>query len=239
MGSPLILLAEEDPASREFLARELAADGYEVMQAENRRHALALLSAADPVLVLADLNGETLGLLDAIRTGAGAGASVDSDTPIIVLSHQADEIHRIRVLERGGDDVIPKPVSYPELRARVGALLRRAECRAHPRQLRIGTLKVDLGSREVHVRGRPVALTAKEFGLLAALAREPTRVRTSDELLREVWRYPGDCRTRTVQSHAYRLRHKLSEAGAEQPFVVTVWGVGIRLTDHAWDGVTG
>jgi CheY-like chemotaxis protein len=86
MGSPLILLAEDDPATREFLAEELTADGYNILQAHNGRHALALLVSCEPDLVLADVNGQTLGLLDAIRTGAGFGGRVDPNTPVIVLT---------------------------------------------------------------------------------------------------------------------------------------------------------
>jgi DNA-binding response OmpR family regulator len=239
MDSPLILLAEEDPATRVFLADNLSADGYEVAQAHNRQHALALLANREPDLVLADVNGQTLGLLDAIRTGEGLGGRVDSDTPMIVLSSKADELTRVRVFEHDGDDVMTKPFSYPELRGRIRALLRRSHNQRHRQVVRIGTLRVDLGTREAHVASRAVPLTGKEFDLLAALSRQPTRVLTSEELLREVWGYPTDCRTRTVQSHAHRLRHKLNEAGAERPFVVAVWGVGYRLTDHAPDGVAG
>ena len=125
MDSPLILIVEDDGATRSFLADNLSADGYQVLQAENRRHALALLATTDPALVLADVNGETLGLLDAIRTGAGLRAAVDPDTPMIVLTSRADELARVRVFEHDGDDVVTKPFSYPELRGRIRALLRR------------------------------------------------------------------------------------------------------------------
>ena len=98
--------------------------------------------------------------------------------------------------------------------------------------VRVGTLRVDLGSREAHVDGRPVPLTGKEFDLLAALAKEPTRVVTTEELLREIWGFPTECRTRTVQSHAHRLRTKLTEAAADRTLVVNVWAKGYRLCDH-------
>ena len=233
MPSPLILLAEENPATQAFLRAQLTEDGYEVLQADNRRHALALLAARDPALVLADLNGETLGLLDAIRTGAGLAGSVDPDTPMIVLTSRADELGRVRVFEHDGDDVVSKPFSYPELRGRIRALLRRANSHHHRRVVRVGTLRVDLGSRAVHVDGRPVALTGREFDLLRALVKEPTRVLTSEELLRDVWGYSTATRTKTLQSHAHRLRRKLNEAGADRTLVVSVWGLGYRLCDHA------
>ncbi|MGP0048834.1 MAG: response regulator transcription factor [Solirubrobacteraceae bacterium] len=88
------------------------------MCAGDRAKALALLSSSHPDLVVVDVNGQTLALLDAIRAGEGIAGRVDADTPLIVLTNRCDELHRVRVLERGGDDIIAKPFSYPELRAR-------------------------------------------------------------------------------------------------------------------------
>ena len=127
---------------------------------------------------------------------------------MIVLSQRPDDVHRIRVLERGGDDIIAKPFSYPELRARVAAVLRRAECRHHHRQLRVASLTIDLGARHVRVGADPVELSAKEYELLVALANDPHRVFTRQELLRDVWGYRTP--SSTVDSHACRLRQKLS-----------------------------
>src|SRR5947209_19712818 len=121
-----ILLVEEHEATRIFLADELTADGYEVLLARDRRHALHLLSSHHPQLVLADINGETLGLLDAVRGGEGLAGEIDAGTPMIVLTARTDVLARVRVFDRGGDDVVAKPFSYPELRGRIRALLRRA-----------------------------------------------------------------------------------------------------------------
>ena len=126
MSSQLILIVEESEHTRAFLAEQLAADGYEVLLADSRRHALALLGTHRPQLVLADLNGQTLGLLDAVRRGDGPVGEFDPHTPMIVLTARADELARVRVFDRGGDDVVAKPFSYPELRGRIRALLRRA-----------------------------------------------------------------------------------------------------------------
>ena len=125
-----ILLAEEHEATRSFLAANLAADGYRVLVAPDRAKALALLSTAHPDLVVVDVNGQTLELLDAVRSGDGIAGQVDPDVPLIVLSRDADRLQRIRVLERGGDDVVRKPFAYPELRARIAAVLRRSEIAA-------------------------------------------------------------------------------------------------------------
>ena len=228
--SQTILLAEEDDVTRRFLADNFTADGYHVLVAHDRAKALALLSVNQPDLIVIDVNGDTLEVLDAVRAGEGLAGRVDPDTPMIVLTAHGDRLHRIRVLERGGDDIIAKPFSYPELRARIVAVLRRSDRRRRPRTLSAGSLRIDLSSREVTVADRPVRLSGTEYDLLVTLAGEPTRVFTRAELLRDVWGYPSATRTRTLDSHAYRLRRKLSGEGGER-FVSTVWGIGYRLCD--------
>ena len=126
MTTSTILLAEEHDATRAFLADNLTADGYRVLTAPDRPKALALLSTAHPDLILLDVNGGTLELVDAIRSGEGLAGRADPDTPLIVMSRDAERLQRIRMLERGGDDVVRKPFAYPELRARIAAVLRRS-----------------------------------------------------------------------------------------------------------------
>ena len=225
-----ILVAEENDATRAFLADQLTADGYRVLVAPDRAKALALLSTAHPDLILLDVNGRTLELLDAIRSGEGLAGRADPDTPLIVLSRDANRLQRIRVLDRGGDDVVRKPFAYPELRARVAAVLRRSETRRSARILRVGPISIDLRSREVRVTDRPVELTAKEYDLLVTLAGEPTRVFTRAELLSAVWGQRTFGHTRTLDSHASRLRRKLCGEG-EDRLLINVWGVGYRLID--------
>jgi DNA-binding response OmpR family regulator len=210
------------------MADNLTADGYRVLVAYDRAKALALLSVNQPDLIVIDVNGHTLEVVDAVRSSEGLAGRVDPDTPMIVLSARADRLHRIRVLERGGDDIIQKPFSYPELRARIVAVLRRSERQRNPRVLAVGALRIDLGAREVTLAGRPVELSATEYNLLVALAGDPTRVFTREELLRNVLGYPSNARTRTLDSHAYRLRRKLSAEGGRR-FVANVWGIGYRL----------
>ena len=201
MSSQLILIVEESEITRAFLAEQLTADGYEILLADSGRRALALLGTHRPQLVLADLNGQTLALLDAVRRGAATVGEFDPQTPMIVLTARADELARVRVFDRGGDDVVAKPFSYPELRGRIRALLRRAS-EPRPRTLsRVGALSVDHRTREVRVGERPVALAAKEYELLRALIADPTRVFTREELLRDVWGLGTQARTRTLDSH--------------------------------------
>jgi DNA-binding response OmpR family regulator len=196
-----ILLAEEHDTTRAFLADNLTADGYRVLIAPDRAKALALLSTAHPDLIVMDVNGQTLALLDAIRSGDGIAGRIDPDTPLIVLSRDADRLQRIRVLERGGDDVVRKPFAYPELRARIAAVLRRSEIRRGARILGAGPIVIDVRSREVRVFDRPVELSDKECQLLVTLAAEPTRVFTREELMRSVWGLQTFGRTRTLDSH--------------------------------------
>jgi DNA-binding response OmpR family regulator len=122
-----------------------------------------------------------------------------------------------------------KPFSYPELRGRIAALLRRARNRPRLARLKIGRLEIDAVGRQVWLAGEPVVLSKKEFALLRALASDPTRVYTREELLRGVWGFQSIGRTRTLDSHASRLRKKLSAGG--EAFIVNVWGVGYRLID--------
>ncbi len=131
--------------------------------------------------------------------------------------------------ERGCDDYVVKPFSYPELRGRVGALLRRGGARRRHGRLRVGELEIDPPARLARLRGGPVELSQKEFALLRVLAAEPTRVFTKAELLRTIWGFRSMGTTRTLDSHACRLRHKLGVHGDR--FVVNVWGVGYRLVD--------
>jgi len=230
-----ILLAEEDAVARSFLADNLTADGYEVLEADSRAKALAILGTRQPNLLVADVNGETLSLIDAVRWADGLASRIDPDTPMLVLSARTEELARVRYLERGCDDVLAKPYSYAELRARIGALLRRASRVPAGRVMRLGGLEIDLAAREVWMNGAQVALTSKEYELLRCLAAEPRRVFTREELLRGVWGYPCTSGSRTVDSHAARLRRKLDRPGGQR-LVVNVWGVGWRLADTRESG---
>jgi DNA-binding response OmpR family regulator len=227
---PTVLVVEEDDVARAFLADNLAADGYDVRTADSKEKALAILSDRQPDVIVVDVNGKTLDLIDAIRAGDGLAGRVDPDTPLIVLTARVDELHRVRVLDRGGDDVLAKPYSYPELRARLAALLRRARARRAPRVLRVGELTIDLGARTVDIRGTRIELPAKEYELLRTLAREPTRVFTREELLRQVWGHVHSGHTRTLDSHACRLRRRLADAGGKG-LLRNIWGVGYALAD--------
>ncbi|WP_217913094.1 winged helix-turn-helix domain-containing protein [Miltoncostaea marina] len=122
-----------------------------------------------------------------------------------------------------------KPFHYPEVLARVAALVRRARGATMRQELRVGALVIDRHARTATLGGRALELSGKEFALLEALAREPNRVMTKAELLRDVWGYRAAARTRTVDSHASRLRRKLADGAGGGRWVVNVWGIGYRL----------
>jgi len=229
-----ILLVEDDAATRTFLADNLCADGFEPLLAASAREGLVLMETRYPDLAVIDVglpDASGLELLRAVRSGDGLMSRVDPRLPIIVLSGHGRELDRIRGLQHGADDYVAKPFSYPELHARVRAVLRRAEERKGRGRLRVGNLELDPASRVASLRGEDLRLSAKEFALLRALAAEPTRVFAKDELMRVVWGTRSLGTSRTLDSHACRLRSKLSRHGDR--FVVNVWGVGYRLCDGA------
>jgi DNA-binding response OmpR family regulator len=205
--SNALLLAEPEPATRVFLRRHLADDGFHVLEEVNgRRPDLALVADAAEV---ATWRAE--------------------DVPVIVLgARDADAVDRVRAFERGCDDYLPRPFHYDELLARIRAVLRRA---AAPRGevLEAGPIRVDRRTRGAAVHGRLLTLSAKEYDLLVALALDPGRVFTKAELLRDVWGFLTPGRTRTLDSHASRLRRKLVAAGMGEDVVLNIWGVGYRL----------
>jgi len=206
--STALLLAEPELDTRVFLERHLKNDGFLVVDGQAR-----------PDLVLL---GDTEAL-DECRARHG-------DVPVIVLGEpESDTVDRVRALDRGCDDFLARPFDYEELLARIRAVLRRTMPAAHE-TLRAGPIVVDLATRCVTVAGSPVALAGKEYELLIKLMSDPTRVFTKESLLRDVWGFRSLGRTRTLDSHASRLRRKLS-AVAPGAFVVNVWGVGYRLLD--------
>lgn len=229
---PTVLLVEDDPVLGTFLADNLSADGYEPIVAETLRDGLRELEFKRPDLAIVDLglpDGSGLELIERVRGADGVVSRIDPLLPLVVLSGRASDVDRVRGFERGTDDFVAKPFSYSELRLRLAALLRRTRLRPGRGQLRVGELCVDPASREVRLRGRRIDLSQKEFALLRALAVDPTRVLTKEELLRDVWGYRTLGTTRTLDSHACRLRNKLGLDGDR--FVVNVWGVGYRLID--------
>jgi DNA-binding response OmpR family regulator len=220
-----VLLAEPEPETREYLSRNLRDDGFAVVGTGRKGEALDLAERTHPHIVLA----AELELCRRIREGE-PGRKWNRDVPLILLAPaESDPVVRVRAFERGADDVVERPIVYLELLARIRVLLRRTGIHSAD-VLEAGDVVVDRTTRIVRVRGTPVRLAGKEFELLATLASQPHKVFTKDELLRDVWGFRSAARTRTLDSHASRLRRKLALDPADR-FVVNVWGVGYRLLE--------
>lgn len=227
-----ILIVEDDRKTRTFLAENLAADGYSPLAATSAEEALEQIESGFPDLVIVDLglpDRDGLELLAEVRAADGIGSRIDPLLPLLVLSGRSGELHRMRSYEKGADMVVCKPFSYPELRAQIAALLRRTDRAARRGRLRVGALEVDPLGRIVTLDGRQIQVSQKEFSLLRTLASDATRVFTKEELLRNIWGYSEKGSTRTLDSHACRLRQKLAREGVH--LIVNVWGVGYRLVD--------
>ncbi len=233
MAGEAVLVVEQEAPIRAFLEQQLTDDGFEVLSAEEGRKALELVERAQPDLVLLDAvlpDASGFEVCSRLRTGE-PGRSWNRDVPVIMVSARSEPVDRLRGFARGCDDYLTKPFLYEELVARMRAVLRRANGPGRS-FVSVNDLTIDVVSRTVRVGGEPVQLSAKEYDLLVALAEEPERVFRKEELLRSVWGFRSLGRTRTLDSHASRLRRKLN-ANGEHAFVLNVWGVGYRLVAAA------
>jgi DNA-binding response OmpR family regulator len=154
-------------------------------------------------------------------------------TPLLMLTAKSSELERVLGLELGADDYLTKPFSVLELSARVKAILRRMEklpsASTESDVLEAGPLRIDPTCRSVHLSGKPIELTAKEFDLLLFFAQNPGRVYTREQLLNSVWGYRHSGYDHTVNSHINRLRAKIERDPRDPQFMQTVWGVGYKF----------
>jgi DNA-binding response OmpR family regulator len=221
-----VLVVDDEPMVREVITSYLERDGYRVASVGDGAAALRWLEAGRPDLVILDLMLPTvdgLSVLARLRKTA-------ADLPVIVVTARGEEPDRVLGLELGADDYVVKPFSPRELVARVGSVLRRSRPSPASARLVFDSLIIDGPSREVTVDGHPVALTAREFDLLAFLAGAPRQVFSRATLLELVWDSSADYQDpSTVTVHIRRLRQKI-EANPDQPHhLINVWGVGYRF----------
>ena len=217
-----ILVVDDERNILDLVRLYLEKDGFAVVTAATGDEALALHLRHDPDLVILDLMLPGRDGFDVCREIRRRG-----ETPVLMLTARADDIDAIVGLELGADDYVTKPFNPRALMARVKAILRRTEVTARgERPFEVGQLRIDPRRREAYLEDRRLNLRAREFDLLAALARDPGVVLTRDALLEDVWGtdFPGE--TRTIDVHVAELRKKL---GPGAPPIETVRGFGYRL----------
>ncbi|MEZ4552820.1 MAG: response regulator transcription factor [Dehalococcoidia bacterium] len=225
-----ILVVEDEDMVADVVERYLRRDGYEVEVAHDGNAGLAAYRRAAPDLVVLDVMLPGIDGLEVCQRIREDGA-----TPVILLTARDGEADKINGLGLGADDYVTKPFSPRELVARVEAVLRRAAAPVRTGgagargNLRFGDLEVDPVKRTVLLRGEPVALTAREFDLLAYLAEHPGRVFSREQLMDAIWDedFEGDAGTVTV--HVRRLRTKIEHDPSRPAFLRTVWGVGYKF----------
>ncbi|WP_455358521.1 response regulator [Streptomyces sp. SYSU K21746] len=225
-GRAHVLVVDDDPTVAEVVAAYLDRAGYTAERAADGPTALARAAARRPDLVVLDLMLPGMDGLEVCRTLRGAGP-----VPVIMLTARGDEDDRILGLETGADDYVTKPFSPRELVLRVESVLRRSRAGDAARQgplLRAAGLTLDPAAHRVTKDGRELALTMREFDLLAHLIRHQGQALTREDLMREVWGWDfGDLSTVTV--HVRRLRGKIEDDPAMPRLIQTVWGVGYRF----------
>jgi two-component system, OmpR family, KDP operon response regulator KdpE len=221
---PSVLVADDDPAVRLLLRRELTAAGYRVQAVEPSQRALRSITERQFDLLILDIDAAAGGP-EAIRI-----AREMSTVPILALSVRADEDATIEALEKGADDYVRKPFGVKELLARVkNVLRRRTREQGKPALLVTGDLEIDLLYRRVRLRGQEVHLPVKLYEVLRVLAEGVGRVRTREEILRAVWGARRAERIEYLRSAIRELRRKLEADPAHPRYIVTEMGVGYRL----------
>lgn len=239
-----ILIIEDNPDLAFGLRKTLEFEGYDVVVAENGTDGLAAAQEQETELIVLDLMLPDMDGFSVLRKLRRAGSTL----PVLVLTARGDEADVIMGFHSGADDYVTKPFSTLELMARVRALLRRTHSRepsngegdsALSGTVGFGEVDVDVEARIVRRKGREVALTPKEFGLLRALLRRQGAVASRAELLDEVWNYRNtDVMTRTVDTHMAELRRKLEVDPSDPVHLLTVRKAGYRLeleTTHPTD----
>lgn len=224
-----VLVVDDDPTVRDVVSRYLVRAGYRVSLSGDGVHALRLAHEEHPDLIVLDL---MLPGRSGLEVAADLRAPGNDRVPIIMLTALGEEEDRVAGLELGADDYLTKPFSPRELVLRIGLVLRRSrDSAAAPRPplppMTDGDLEVDPGARRAVLAGRELALTVREFDLLAFLIGHPGQAFTRSELLERVWGWSfGDASTVTV--HVRRLREKVEADPTAPQRISTVWGVGYR-----------
>lgn len=223
-----VLIIEDDPELSEVIAINLRDMGFATVRAADGRTGLRRALEEEHALVILDV---MLPAQDGFTVCARL-RQANPGIPVLMLTARSEESDRIRGLETGADDYITKPFSMRELMARVKALLRRAKIEKDGSgSITCGDLTLDLDKRKVHLKGREVELTAKEFELLRLFTRNPGRTYARTDLLTLVWGSRFDGFEHTVNSHINRLRSKIEADPGKPRYLKTVWGIGYRFAE--------
>jgi two-component system, OmpR family, alkaline phosphatase synthesis response regulator PhoP len=221
---PTVLVVDDNEKIVSVLAEYLRAEGYEALTADDGNAALAAAALKRPDLALVDIMLPGVDGLELTRRFGAQGI------PVILVTARVDEVDRLVGLEIGADDYISKPFSPREVVARVKAVLRRCERQvAEPEVLRVGSISLDRGRRQVLVDERRVELTRTEFDMLAAMASHPGRVYSRLQLLEAASNDAYEGYERTVDAHVKNIRRKLGEDPRHPAHLRTVIGVGYKL----------
>ncbi|KMM83842.1 two component transcriptional regulator, winged helix family [Pseudomonas taetrolens] len=222
-----ILVIDDEPQIRKFLRISLVSQGYTVLEAATGAEGLSMAALQQPDVLVLDL-----GLPDMDGQQVLREFREWSNVPVLVLSVRASEAQKVQALDSGANDYVTKPFGIQEFLARIRALLRQApQGEARETAVQVGPLTVDLAYRRVLLEDVEVALTRKEYAVLAQLARHPGRVITQQQLLKDIW---GP--THVENSHYLRivighLRQKLADDPTHPRFIATEAGVGYRLLE--------
>jgi DNA-binding response OmpR family regulator len=216
-----LLLVEDDPTIADFVARGLREAGFAVDVAPDGSRGLALALESRPDVAIVDVMLPGIDGLELIETLRRRGVN----TPVLILSARHTVDDRVRGLQAGGDDYLTKPFAFPELLARVQALVRRSTGTVEPTRLEVADLRMDLLSRKVTRQGREIELRPREFALLEYLMRNAGRVVSKTMILSRVWDYSFDPRTNVVDVLVHRLREKIDH-GFEPKLLHTRRGIG-------------
>jgi len=224
-----VLVVDDEAKIREVVRDYLSAAGFQVSAAPDGTTALESARAQPPDLVVLDL-----GLPDRDGLDVAQELRRHSSVPVIMLTARGDEIDRVLGLELGADDYLVKPFSPRELVARVRAVLRRSDAAADDRRevFTVGDVTVDAVRRRVVVAERAVELTATEFALVEALARQPGRVFTRSQLLEVIHGIAVESYERAIDAHVKNLRRKLEPDPHHPRYLLTVHGVGYRFAER-------
>jgi two-component system, OmpR family, alkaline phosphatase synthesis response regulator PhoP len=229
-----ILLVEDEPDIRELVRYNLEQEGFRIVEAADAERALAIVRQEKPALLMLDL---MLPGMDGLRLCRMLRERSDTaDIPIVMLTARAAEIDRVLGLEMGADDYITKPFSPRELVARVRAVLRRTAALTAPPPSELyerGRLRMDFGTYEAWLNGRPLGLSLREFELLKFFVRNPQRVFDRLGILDLVWGQDTYVEPRTVDVHVRRLRVQVERDPAHPELILTVRGVGYKFDDRA------